>query len=95
MFVIEAASRMAGAVCYLSTSYACEWDYMKLALDSILGKKIIDEPKMKEQKYVGRCFEALPCVFDHVERFEKMVDEGIVLDGVLLRTPGDHISIHI
>lgn len=92
IYVLEAASRMAGGASFNHVSITSGMDYMDLSLKCFFGNTINEKPHMANNKYIGRCVNAKPCIFDHIEGVEKMIEDNIIINAIVLCENGERIS---
>ncbi len=87
--VLEFCARTGGAMKFLLIKHSCGFDVIKAVVDLTMGIKpevIVREP---ENKYIVNDF--IYCkkgVFDRLEGFEELVEQGILTDYHLLRPQG-------
>lgn len=87
--VLEFCARTGGNMKYLLIKRSCGFDVIKAVIDLTLGIKPHVELCKPENKYIVNDF--IYCnqgVFDHLEGFDKLVEEGILSDYRLLRPKG-------
>lgn len=87
--VLEFCARTGGAMKYLLIKHSCGVDVIKAVVDLTMGIQpniVVREP---ENKYIVNDF--IYCkagVFDHLEGFQELVDQGILKDYHVLRPSG-------
>lgn len=87
--VLEFCARTGGAMKFLLIKHSCGFDVIKAVVDLTMGIKpdvVVREP---ENKYIVNDF--IYCkagVFDHLEGFQELVDQGILKDYHALRPTG-------
>lgn len=90
--VIEFSARMGGGSKYNLIRVLSGVDIMSKYVDLILGEK----PTVTPRNQVGYCkmvyLYCFPGVFDHVDGFENLKEEGIIEDYFLYKTKGMEIS---
>lgn len=87
--VLEFCARTGGNMKYLLIKRACGFDVIKAVIDLTLGQKPKVEMKEPEAKYVVNDFiYCKPGVFDHLEGFEELRQQGILADYHCLRPKG-------
>lgn len=91
--VLEFCARTGGNMKYLLIKRSCGFDVIKAVIDLALGQKPHIELSAAENKYIVNDF--IYCksgVFDHLEGFEELVEQGILSDYRLLRPRGFKVS---
>ena len=87
--VLEFCARTGGAMKFLLIKRVCGFDVIKAVIDLTLGKKVRVETRAPENQYIVNDFiYCKPGVFDHLEGFQELVDEGILKDFHVLRPRG-------
>lgn len=91
--VLEFCARTGGNMKYLLIKRACGFDVIKAVIDLTTGIK----PQVKltgpENKYIANDFIYCdPGVFDHLEGFDALLEEGIISDYRLLRPKGFQVN---
>ena len=87
--VLEFCSRTGGNMKYLLIKRACGVDVIETVIDLTLGKKPHVELSAPEAKYIVNDFiYCRPGVFDRLDGFEELVEEGVLADYKLLRPRG-------
>lgn len=87
--VLEFCARTGGNMKYLLIKRACGFDVIKAVIDLTLGLKPHVELRGPENKYIVNDFiYCNPGVFDHLEGFEELVQQGILSDYRPLRPQG-------
>ena len=91
--VLEFCARTGGNMKYLLIKRACGFDVIKAVIDLTLGEKphvVLCEP---EAKYIVNDFiYCSPGVYDHMEGFEELQNEGVLTDYCSLRPKGTRVS---
>jgi len=91
--VLEFCARTGGNMKYLLIKRACGFDVIKAVIDLALGLKPHVELREPENKYIVNDFiYCKPGVFDHLEGFEQMLEQGIISDYHAIRPQGMKIS---
>ena len=87
--VLEFCARTGGNMKYLLIKRACGFDVIKAVIDLALGQKPHVELHGPENKYIVNDFiYCNPGVFDHLEGFEELTEQGIVSGFHMLRPKG-------
>ncbi len=87
--VLEFCSRTGGNMKYLLIKRACGFDVIKAVIDLTLGEKPHVELQAPEAKYIVNDFiYCKPGVFDRLDGFDKLVEEGVLTDYKPLRPRG-------
>ena len=87
--VLEFCARTGGNMKYLLIRRSCGFDVIKAVIDLTVGIKPTVELKEPESKYIVNDF--IYCnngVYDHLEGFEELMNEGILSDYHALRPSG-------
>ena len=87
--VLEFCARTGGNMKYLLIKRTCGFDVIKAVIDLTVGIKPTVELKAPESKYIVNDF--IYCnngVYDHLEGFEELVNEGILSEYHALRPSG-------
>ena len=91
--VLEFCARTGGNMKYLLIKRACGFDVIKAVIDLTLGEKPHVELAPPEAKYIVNDFiYCKPGVFDHLEGFEELREEGTLTDYCSLRPKGMKIN---
>lgn len=91
--VLEFCARTGGNMKYLLIKRACGFDVIKAVIDLTLGEKPKVELKEPEAKYIVNDFiYCNPGVFDHLEGFEELRQQGILTDYYCLRPKGMKVA---
>ena len=91
--VLEFCARTGGNMKYLLIKRACGFDVIKAVIDLTLGLKPHVELSAPENKYIVNDFiYCNPGVFDHLEGFDALLEQGIISDYRLLRPKGFKVS---
>ena len=87
--VLEFCARTGGNMKYLLIKRACGFDVIKAVIDLTLGEKPHVELSDPEAKYIVNDFiYCQPGVYDHMEGFEELRQQGILTDYYSLRPKG-------
>ena len=87
--VLEFCARTGGNMKYLLIKRSCGFDVIKAVIDLTLGLKPHVELSAPENKYIVNDFiYCHPGVFEHLEGFDQLVEDGILSDYCLLRPKG-------
>ncbi len=87
--VLEFCARTGGNMKYLLIRRSCGVDVIKAVIDLTLGEKPLVETTGPENKYIVNDFiYCEPGVFDRMEGFEEMLEQGIISDFCCLRPRG-------
>ena len=87
--VLEFCARTGGNMKYLLIKRACGFDVIKAVIDLTLGLKPHVELCQPENKYIVNDFiYCNPGIFDHLEGFEELMEEGTISDFRPLRPNG-------
>ncbi len=87
--VLEFCARTGGNMKYLLIRRSCGFDVIKAVIDLTLGQKPVVEMAEPENKYIVNDFiYCEPGVFDRMEGFEEMLEQGIISDFCCLRPKG-------
>lgn len=87
--VLEFCARTGGNTKYLLIKYSCGVDVIRAAIDITLGKKPDITPKETGNEVVVNDFiYCKPGVFDHLEGFEELLNEGIINEYHAIRGKG-------
>lgn len=87
--VLEFCARTGGNMKYLLIKRACGFDVIKAVIDLTLGLKPHVELRAPENEYIVNDFiYCNPGVFDHLEGFDELVQQGILSDYRPLRPQG-------
>lgn len=87
--VLEFCARTGGNMKYLLIKRACGFDVIKSVIDLTLGEKPHVELLPPESKYIVNDFiYCSPGVFDHLEGFEELRQQGILSDYYAIRPKG-------
>lgn len=87
--VVEFCARTGGGVKFRLIKRATGFDVVKAVADLTLGKHPHVEPTKKKQKYIINEFlYCKPGVFDHLEGFEELLNEGIIAEYSQLKVKG-------
>lgn len=88
-YVIEFSARTGGAVKYLLIRRSSGFDVIKAVVDLTMGEKPHVGEIRAEQKYMINDFVYCePGVFDHLEGFEELVEDGTLRDYYLFKWKG-------
>lgn len=91
--VLEFCARTGGNMKYLLIKRACGFDVIKAVIDLTLGEKPHVELAEPEAKYIVNDFiYCHPGVYDHMEGFEQLRQEGVLTDYYSLRPKGMQIQ---
>ncbi len=91
--VLEFCARTGGNMKYLLIKRSCGFDVIKAVIDLTLGEKPTVELTGPEAKYVVNDFiYCKPGVFDHLEGFEELRQQGILADYRCVRPKGMKIT---
>lgn len=91
--VLEFCARTGGNMKYLLIKRACGFDVIKAVIDLTLGEKPHVELSAPEAKYVVNDFiYCEPGVYDHMEGFEELRQQGILTDYYSLRPKGMRVQ---
>ena len=91
--VLEFCARTGGNMKYLLIKRSCGFDVIKAVIDLTTGVKPVVELTAPENKYIVNDFiYCNPGVFDHLEGFDALLEEGIISDYRLLRPKGFQVS---
>ena len=90
--IIEFACRMAGGYSYRNILSKYGFDFFDFTIDCFLGKD--HEVKLNDNGdyYAINSLYSTPCVFDHVEGMEELLEKNIIIDYMLPRNPGTAIT---
>jgi biotin carboxylase len=89
VFVLEFSARTGGGVKYLLIRKASGFDVISAVVDLTLGKKPHVDPDQPAFKYVANEFiYCYPGVFDRMEGFEALKEQGIIADYYLFKWKG-------
>ena len=87
--VLEFCARTGGNMKYLLIKRSCGFDVIKAVIDLTLGEKPHVELSVPEAKYIVNDFiYCQPGVYDHMEGFEELRQQGILTDYHSLRPKG-------
>jgi len=87
--VLEFCARTGGGLKYRLIKKMSGFDVIKAVVDLTLGEKPQVGPKVSENKYLINTFlYCKPGIFDHVEGFEELKDEGIIKDYYIFASKG-------
>ena len=87
--VLEFCARTGGCMKYLLIRHSCGVDVISAAIDLSLEKTPVIEPKNTGNSYVVNDFiYGKPGVFDHLEGFEELKNEGILNEYFAIRPAG-------
>ena len=87
--VLEFCARTGGNMKYLLIKRACGFDVVKAVIDLTVGQKPHVELQQPENKYIVNDFiYCKPGVFDRLEGFEELVEQGILADFHAIRPRG-------
>ena len=87
--VLEFCARTGGNMKYLLIKRSCGFDVIRAVIDLTLGLKPHVELSMPENKHIVNDFiYCYPGVFDHLEGFDELVEQGVLSDYRLLRPQG-------
>jgi len=88
--VLEFCARTGGNMKYLLIRRSCGFDVIKAVLDLTLGLKPHVELRAPEHKYIVNDFiYCRPAVFDHLEGFQELYEEGLLADYFCVRPKGN------
>lgn len=91
--VVEFCARTGGGVKFRLIKRATGFDVVKAVADLTLGKHPHVEQTKKKQKYIINEFlYCKPGVFDHLEGFEELLNEGIIAEYSQLKVRGFHFG---
>ena len=91
--VLEFCARTGGGAKYLLVKMATGFDPITAVLDITLGKKVCVDEIKSESKYITNEFlYSYPGVFDHLEGFEELKNEGIIAEYWQFKNKGARIS---
>jgi len=91
--VLEFCARTGGNMKYLLIKRACGFDVIRAVIDLTLGEKPHVELAPPEGKYIVNDFiYCKPGVYDHLEGFEELREEGVLTDYYSLRPKGMKIN---
>ena len=87
--VLEFCARTGGNMKYLLIKRSCGFDVIKAVIDLTVGEKPTVEIKEPENKYIVNDFVYCnPGVYEKVEGFEELLNEGIITDYHIIRPKG-------
>ena len=90
--VLEFCARTGGNMKYLLIRRSCGFDVIKAVIDLTLGEKPHVQLQAPEAKYIVNDFiYCRPGVFDRLEGFDELVEEGVLTDYCPLRPKGMQI----
>ncbi len=88
-FVIEFSARTGGGVKYLLVKNASGFDVIKAVVDLTLGKKPhVSEIKREYAYHSNEFIYCKPGIFDHLEGFEELRQQGVIHDYYLFKPRG-------
>lgn len=91
--VLEFCARTGGNMKYLLIRRSCGFDVIKAVIDLTVGQKPHVELRAPEARYIVNDFiYCKPGVFDRLEGFEELVEEGILTEYHAIRPRGMKIS---
>ena len=90
--IIEFACRMAGGYSYRNILNKYQFDFFDFTIGCFLG--LPPEVRLHDD---GDCYAihslySVPCIFDHVEGMEELLEQGMIIDYMLPRNPGTAIT---
>lgn len=89
VYVLEFSARTGGGVKHLLIQRAHGFDVIKAVVDLTLGIKPHVGKKAPQNKYlVNEFIYCYPGVFDHLEGFDELKDDGVISDYYLFKTKG-------
>lgn len=89
VYVLEFSARTGGGVKYQLIQRVCGFDVIKAVVDLTMGQFPHLETRPAENKYIVNEFiYCKPGVFDHLENFEELKQEGILSDYFLFKWRG-------
>ena len=87
--VLEFCARTGGNMKYLLIKYSCGVDVISATIDLFLGKTPVVEPgKTGNNIVVNDFIYCRPGIFDHLEGFEEMQEQGLINEYHAVRAPG-------
>lgn len=87
--VLEFCARTGGNMKYLLIKHSCGFDVIRAVIDLTLGDEVTVELQPPENKYIVNDFIYCNCgVYDHMEGFEELLQQGILADYHCLRPKG-------
>lgn len=93
IYVLEFCARTGGGVKYIMIDYASSFNVINAVIDLTEGKKPhIAEIKKKNTHFANEFVYCKDGVFDHLEGFEELKEEGIIKDYYLLKWKGIKMS---
>ena len=93
VYVLEFCARTGGGVKYIMIDYASGFDVIDAVIDLTEGKTPhISEVKQKKAYFANEYVYCKDGVFDHLEGFEELKQEGIIVDYYLLKWKGIRMS---
>lgn len=88
-YVIEFSARTGGGVKYLLVFKASGFDVIKAVVDLTIGNKPHYECKPRKYKYlINEFVYCKPGIFDHLDGFEELKEEGVIIDYYLFKWKG-------
>lgn len=89
VFVLEFSARTGGGVKYLLINKASGFDVISAVVDLTLGEKPVVIPTKPENKFIANEFiYCKPGVFERLDGFEELKNEGIISDYYLFKWKG-------
>lgn len=91
--VVEFCARTGGGVKFRLIKRATGFDVVKAVVDLTLGlKPHVEKNNQKQQYIINEFLYCNPGVFDHLEGFDELLDEGIISEYHQLKNPGVEFS---
>lgn len=91
--VLEFCARTGGNMKYMLIKRACGFDVIKAVIDLTLGEKPHVELSVPEAKYIVNDFiYCEPGVYDHLEGFDELQNQGILAEYCSLRPKGMQVN---
>lgn len=86
--VVEFCARTGGGVKFRLIKKMADFDVVKAVVDLTMGKKPHVEKKASGKYILNEFLYCNPGVFDHLEGFDELVEEGIISEYYALKAPG-------
>ena len=91
--VLEFAPRIGGGLSYTILKDFGSYDAVEYAIDSYLGQDLDATPCIPDDRFLASILVYVhPCVFDHLEGFEELINSGMIDGGFIMKSRGDFID---
>lgn len=90
--VLEFAPRIGGGLSYYILKNIVGVDVVKCAIQSFLGQEIRYKKTILSDCYSTNLIYMQPGIFDHVDGFDTLLEDGTIYESFVMKTPGTEID---